>query len=199
MPSRRSPRKKPAQDRSRETVKALVTAAARILEQDGYERASVNRIAKLAGVSVGSLYQYFPTKEALAAAVGKQLGEDMIAVFSEGLPAVATLSIDEAIVEVVGRAVRAFRLNPRLREVITSQLPEALMGTAEFDAWLATAIEAYLVFHREKVRPTDPRLAATILISSVESAARAASLHGDPDDALTRELAELVRGYLVAR
>src|SRR5215469_5687650 len=63
------PRKTASQGRSRATVKALLDATARILIAEGFDKASTNRIAEVAGVSVGSLYQYFPGKEALVAAV----------------------------------------------------------------------------------------------------------------------------------
>jgi AcrR family transcriptional regulator len=63
------PSKVASQARSRATVDALVEATARILVKDGFDKASTNRIAELAGVSVGSLYQYFPSKEALVVAV----------------------------------------------------------------------------------------------------------------------------------
>ena len=63
------PRKNASQDRSRATVDALVEATARILVKEGFDKASTNRIAEAAGVSVGSLYQYFPGKEALVVAV----------------------------------------------------------------------------------------------------------------------------------
>ena len=64
-----SPRKVASQERSRSTVNALIEATARILKKDGYDQASTNRIAEVAGVGIGSLYQYFPSKEALVAAV----------------------------------------------------------------------------------------------------------------------------------
>src|SRR5690242_21861949 len=64
-----NPRKEACQERSRATVDALVQATARILVKEGFDKASTNRIAQVAGVSVGSLYQYFPSKEALVAAV----------------------------------------------------------------------------------------------------------------------------------
>jgi AcrR family transcriptional regulator len=61
---RTNPRKLASQERSRLTVDALLEATARILVKDSYDRASTNRIADAAGVSIGSLYQYFPSKEA---------------------------------------------------------------------------------------------------------------------------------------
>src|SRR5215468_399334 len=64
-----NPRKHASQERSRATVDALIEATARILVREGFDHASTNRIAEQAGVSVGSLYQYFPSKEALVAAV----------------------------------------------------------------------------------------------------------------------------------
>jgi Bacterial regulatory proteins, tetR family len=65
----RNPRKNASQKSSRATVDALIEATARILVREGFDRASTNRIAEVAGVSVGSLYQYYPGKEALVAAV----------------------------------------------------------------------------------------------------------------------------------
>jgi AcrR family transcriptional regulator len=63
------PRKQPQQQRSKAVVDTLLEATARILERSGLEETSTNEIARVAGVSVGSLYQYFPSKEALVAAL----------------------------------------------------------------------------------------------------------------------------------
>ena len=60
-----NPRKSPKQARSAATVVAVVEAAARILEAEGFAGFSTNAVAERAGVSIGSLYQYFPDKEAL--------------------------------------------------------------------------------------------------------------------------------------
>jgi AcrR family transcriptional regulator len=57
-----NPRKTPRQARARATFDAILEAAARILVNEGYDRLNTNRIAEIAGVSVGTLYQYFPTK-----------------------------------------------------------------------------------------------------------------------------------------
>ena len=67
-----SPRKSPLQERSRRTVERILDAAARIFHEQGYAGATTNDIAAEAGVSVGSLYQYFPNKDALLVALTKR-------------------------------------------------------------------------------------------------------------------------------
>ena len=62
---RTTPRKRPRQARSRATVDAILEATAQVLVAEGYDKTSTNRVAERAGVSVGSVYQYFPNKEAL--------------------------------------------------------------------------------------------------------------------------------------
>ena len=67
--TRLEPRKLPEQSRSAATVTAVLEAAARILERDGLEGYTTNAVAERAGVSIGSLYQYFPNKDALTVAL----------------------------------------------------------------------------------------------------------------------------------
>lgn len=64
-----TPRKRPRQARSAFTVDAVVEAAVRVLLAEGYARLTTRRVAEVAGVSVGSLYQYFPNRAALVAEV----------------------------------------------------------------------------------------------------------------------------------
>ena len=65
-------RKQPTQDRSTATVEAIVEAAIRILRADGWAQLTTTRVAQRAGVSVGSLYQYFPNREAIAVEIVRQ-------------------------------------------------------------------------------------------------------------------------------
>src|SRR4051794_7785660 len=78
MPSQHAlkPRRRPSQERSRETVDAIVEAAARVFEGHGYAAGTTNRIAERAGVSVGSLYQYFPNKDAILVALMRRHLDD---------------------------------------------------------------------------------------------------------------------------
>ena len=67
-----SPRKSPSQERSRQTVERILDAGARIFHEQGYAGTTTNDIADEAGLSIGSLYQYFPNKDALLAALTKR-------------------------------------------------------------------------------------------------------------------------------
>lgn len=68
-PTSTNPRKTPRQQRSRETVERILEAAAHIFNERGYTEATTNEIADEADVSIGSLYQYFPNKDALLLAL----------------------------------------------------------------------------------------------------------------------------------
>ena len=177
---RRVPRKRPAQKRSKETVRAIVEAAARILRRDGYERTNVNRVAELAGVSVGSLYQYFPSKEALVAEVARDLAERTVAVFQEGIVELALLPLRDAARGVVERAVRALRIDPRLREVILEEMPADVFDSREFDAMLDDALRLYFQFRADVIRPLNIELALAILHATVEGVAQVTSVRGIP-------------------
>jgi AcrR family transcriptional regulator len=91
-------RKSPRQSRSAATVEAILEAAARILETEGLGGYSTNAIARRAGVSIGSLYQYFPSKDAVTRALTYRrmagLAEDIAAsVADEGLEAVIRVAV----------------------------------------------------------------------------------------------------------
>jgi AcrR family transcriptional regulator len=78
-------RKQPSQQRSRDMVAQLLQAAARVIAERGLESASTNHIAEAAGVSVGSLYQYFDSKDALVEALLQQFAQRVLTVVDERL------------------------------------------------------------------------------------------------------------------
>jgi len=196
-----APRKSPRQARSAATVTAILDAAARVLGNVGYERASVNLIAEKAGVSVGSLYQYFPSKESLALAVMKRHVEAMTDVVQRDIGDLAMLPLDLAARGIVHRAVKAYALDPALRRVMAAEEPKlgALARSAEFDDLLREILTAYVEFHRDEVRPTDIRLAVRVAMTAVEAVVSQhlldADRPADHDGALEGELTALVLGY----
>src|SRR5262245_57527724 len=109
-----NPRKSASQERSRLTVNAILEATARVLMKEGYDRASTNKIAAVAGVSIGSLYQYFPSKEALVAAVSERHSHEVLQLMRDALVKVAARPIEEAVRGFVSIAIDADRLDPKL-------------------------------------------------------------------------------------
>src|SRR5580658_5824215 len=75
--ARTSVRRRPKQRRARQTVEAVLDAVVRLLKRDGSKAITTNRIAEAAGVSIGSVYQYFPDKRAIFAALHDRHAEAM--------------------------------------------------------------------------------------------------------------------------
>ena len=118
------PRKIATQRRSRVTVEALLESTARILVKEGYDKASTNRIAEVAGVSVGSLYQYFPCKEALVAALIDRHNQEVVEAVQAELAAAAGMPLAVAVRHLVTVAVKAHRVDPKLHRVLAEQIPQ---------------------------------------------------------------------------
>jgi len=69
------PRKEPKQERSRQTYQVILQGAIKVIRRDGLSKLSTNKVAEESGVSIGSLYQYFPSKQAIVAALIDQVFE----------------------------------------------------------------------------------------------------------------------------
>src|SRR5436190_3384370 len=119
---RTSPRKQPLQKRSHETVDAILAATAQVLVRHGYEGASTNRIAEAAGVSVGSLYQYFPSKEAFVLALFERHCEEIARIVERALMAEASAAIPDLVRSLVRGLLEAHRASPELHAVLTEQV-----------------------------------------------------------------------------
>jgi len=195
-------RKQPRQARSRATVEAIVEATARILREHGYAGASTNRVAKLAGVSVGSLYQYFPNKDALVMAVADQHTEEVLTL----LQAAATHSIGAPLDVSVRAFVRAFIeahcCDVRLHRALTAQIMHLGMDRfLEVQQQAVSAVRMWLELHGDQLKVKDRDMAAWMLTTTVESAVHAALLedeHRLHDPAFEHELVDLMVVYLTA-
>ena len=182
-------RKSASQERSRQTVDALLEATARVLIKEGYDRASTNRIAEVAGVSIGSLYQYFPSKEALVAAVIDRHTQEVSQVTRNALVKVAARPIEVAAREFVSLAIDAHRVNPKLHGVLAEQIPRVgRLENIEANVREGYAlVRGYLEAHRDEIDVADLDLAAFVLVTVVEALTHAAVLRRP--DILTGEKA----------
>ena len=198
---RTRPRKAPKQARARETIEAILTATAHILVREGFEAASTNRIAEEAGVSIGSLYQYFPNKESLVAVLMERHVAQMHAIFEAALPRWRSLPPRMVIHEMVEAMVRAHAVEPKLHRVLMEQIPRIgrLDRLSDVERRFEERAKAYLELHRAEIGPRNLELAAFIVIQCVEALTHAAVLY-QPERLRTGEfvdeVTELVTRYL---
>jgi AcrR family transcriptional regulator len=198
------PRKTASQQRSRVTVDALVEATARILVTEGFDKASTNRIAEVAGVSVGSLYQYFPSKEALVAAVVERHQREIMQLVRGELAEVSAQPVDKAVRKLVAAAVKAHRANPRLHRVLAEQIPRVgkLERLETFSRENFALFRNYLEGHRGELRIDDLDLASFVCVTAIEALTHNAVLHhsrtfsAEAMEALIDEGTSLVTRYL---
>lgn len=150
------PRKRPGQLRARETVDRILDAAAHILETVGYARTTTNRIATEATISIGSLYQYYPNKDAIIVAIADRHIRSITTQF--------TKQIDE------------FESQRRpIDEVVPALLSAsaALTGTSELHAFLLTGCPRTPELERQLRRfenTVTTRLAGLLVAAKVETA-----------------------------
>jgi AcrR family transcriptional regulator len=187
-------------------VDAIVDATARVLVRDGYDALSTNRVAKEAGVSVGSLYQYFPGKEALVAAVMEQHASRMqenIAERMKNAPPAATP--EDVATEMIRAMLAAQQAEPKLHRVLVEQVPRLKGGldvVRRVSQQSAALVRAWLETQRSHLREVDLDVATFILVTAVESVAHLQVLDRPKQldqEALVEELSQLVLGYLGVR
>jgi AcrR family transcriptional regulator len=174
-----SPRKSASQKRSRLTVDALLDATARVLVKEGYDKATTNRIAAVAGVSIGSLYQYFPSKEALIAAVIDRHTSKLLQLTRDALIKIAARPIEVAARELVSVGIDAHRVDPKLHRVVSEQIPRfgRIENIEAIGRDAHALVRAYLEAHRDEIDVADTDVAAFICVTVVEALTHAAVLH----------------------
>jgi AcrR family transcriptional regulator len=196
------PRRRPRQARAQVTVDAIVQATARVLVLEGYDRASTNRIALAAGVSIGSLYQYFPSKEALVAAVADAHVARMVATLTRAFDRAPASDLVHDARRMAEALIAAYRVDPKLHHVLCQEVPKVgeLRNVYAFEDWLAAEGRVRLEGLRHELRLADVDRAVFLLVHAVPGVIRAA-VQADPegiDDArLADEIAELALRYLL--
>lgn len=198
------PRKDASQERSRATVDALVEATARILVREGFDKANTNRIAEVAGASVGSLYQYFRCKEALVAAVIERHQQEIMQVVRGELAKAAMQPIEQGVRTLIAIAVKAHRIDPKLHRVLSEQIPRVgkLEKVETFSRENYALFRNYLESHRDEIRAADLDLAAFVCVTSIEALTHNAVLQhprmisDEAMEALVDDATRLVVRYL---
>jgi AcrR family transcriptional regulator len=193
------PRKRPLQTRSRETVAVILEATARILEAEGLEAANTNAIAARAGVSIGSVYQYFPDKSAIFAELIHKAEADLGDNLEMLLARTAGLALEERVGILVKAGVGQQMQSPQLARILdyleASFRTDPILKAA--DERILRLIMQLLEEHKESIaRPVSPATASDIL-SIVKGMVDGASFAGEVNAAeLEGRVILAVLGYL---
>ena len=198
---RTTARKSPKQGRSSATVEAILAATARVLSKVGFERATTNAIARVAGVSIGSLYQYFPSKEALVAALVERHVALLLALSKSLFEALRDEPVPIATRRLVESLFQLHATEPELYRVFVEQLPEVgrLKRIRDVELQLVELTREYLAAHRDAIGPRNLDLAAFIVVQTLEALSHGVIVHHPErlsDPALVDEISRLIAGYL---
>ena len=194
-------RRRPARRSGAQIVAAILQGAEQLLERGGVEQITTNRIAALAGVSVGSLYQYFPNKEAIVCELALRLDLRALEAAGAHVEAAAGRSLEES-ANITARAVLARQIgSPRLRRALQLDVPGRwLEGPREaIDERIGAMVARVLAEREAEIREGDRERMVFIIQHALEGVAEAAVARRPAyleDEAFGEELAQLLFRFL---
>ena len=195
-------RKAPRQARSTDTVETLLAAAARVLERESLAGFNTNRVAEVAGVSVGSLYQYFPNKSALVAALIDRHESALAASIESCVATHQDRSLREALLALVDIGIAQQYARPMLAAALDHEEARLPLGPRlrEYEQRIGAAVMALLQRHAAELaappQPCDVRDIFVIAKALIEADALAGRT---PSADLRDRVARALLGYLATR
>jgi AcrR family transcriptional regulator len=192
-------RKQPDQERARATMNAIVVAGARVLACEGLERASTTRIAEVAGVSVGSLYQYFANREEIIGAIIDRSSEDMLVAFHSLAGGLANLELEPMVRGAVFGLYAVSREQAKLHAPLYDQM-SATRRTHRLDCMLEAyvGVVATILKNRTDVAVCDPWVAARLIVHGSDGVIRSLVVSEDIEQAhlVLDEAVRMITRYL---
>lgn len=196
-----TPRKRPLQSRSRATVQAVLTAAAHILEERGLSGFNTNAVAERAGVSIGSLYQYFPSKDAILVALMEQsltmFSEDL----SEAIDGAPGDSLGDDLKFMLQMGLMSHLRRPNLMRLLEGEFErlEAHIDKASSHSAARGATIRLLKRYRDRIRPDAVEIMAQDIGAIAKVLMGAAGARQETDwEAVIDRTARAMVGYLGA-
>ena len=197
------PRKSPRQARSKALVTAILDATAQVLVERGYAGSSTNLIASRAGVSIGSIYQYFPNKDSLIAALRERHATDLYDTLDAVLTRRNPQSLEEKLAAIVHGWMLAHQLEPDLHRVVEQEFPffeRAHQDQIPIYRTIVERVRQLLEEHREQLLPDNLDLATWMVLQTIESLIHAATtttpLPAHKPAAIEQQIVEMLNRYL---
>lgn len=202
------PRKQPKQARSQAMVESILAAAARVLAQRGYARTNTNLVAEAAGISVGSLYQYFPNKDALFVALHKRHEQHMQSLLETSLSQLLAqgqlLSLRQAIASLIRTWIQIHQLEPELHRTLEAEFaffePDEDLSSGE--RRIQAGIRSLLELHQTEIGQPNLALATYLVMKTIEAHVHALVIEppaGLEPQALEAGLLDTVMGGLLSQ
>ncbi|MDZ7926350.1 MAG: TetR/AcrR family transcriptional regulator [Agrobacterium sp.] len=191
-------RKEPRQERSKATVDAVIHAAARILSDCGWAGFTTNRVAETAGVSIGSLYQYFPDKISIVEAVRHRHLQDCLTVMKS--VAEQQCSLPQFVEELVTGMIAVHSIHPGLHKVLLDDAPshEGMNDpNSAFEREYLGLYSKALAAHVTGGSKAESGTAALIVSDAIDGIIHNAARRGElQSPKIKREMIALVEAYL---
>ena len=195
--TKKSHRRRPKQRRAHQTVDAVLDAVVRVLKREGYKAVTTNRVAEVAGVSIGSVYQYFPDKQAIFVALHQRHIDQIDRMVETKLIENAASSLDELMRAMIEGMIDAHSADPELYELLATEVPHRADGTRDFAVRLHGAFRLALSSRAHELRKgRDVDNLVFVVTNMVESLSHAALFRRPPGLSLAAAKAEVVRSVL---
>lgn len=196
--TKKSHRRRPKQRRAQQTVDAVLDAVVRILKREGFSAVTTNRIAEVAGVSIGSVYQYFPDKQAIFVALHQRHIDQIDRMVETKLIEHAESSLDNLMRAMIEGMIEAHSADPELYELLVTEVPHRADGTRGFAMRLHGAFRLALASREHELtkgRELDELV--FVVTHMVEALSHAALFQRPPRLSLAAAKAEVVRAVVV--
>lgn len=192
-----SVRRRPRQRRARQTVVAILDAAVRLMKRKSRGSLTTNRIAEIAGVSIGSVYQYFPDKSSIFIALHQRHVEEIDRLIAATLIEHAASPLDTFVRAVIEAMIEAHTRDPELYELLRHEVPHRAGGAQDFSVRLHGVFRLALASRgHECSKSRDLDTAAFIVTHMVDSLAHGAILRRPRGLSLRAAKEEAVRAVL---
>jgi AcrR family transcriptional regulator len=195
--------RRPRQERSRETVDTILAAATRVFGREGYARTTTNRIADAAGVSVGSLYQYFPSKDAIAIELMMRYRERLVGRIAAHLGEMREATFRNVVQALIGALLHDDQIDNSLRRVLIETVlrRDARGQIAGFEERVEGLVADALRSAKDVVAIDDYELCAFVLVRAVLGVTHGALVDSPRYNtpALVDELTRLIVRYIGRR
>jgi AcrR family transcriptional regulator len=194
---RTAARRAPVQERAQVTVEAMLDAAIKLLRRGGAASITTNRIAETAGVSIGSVYQYFPNKRAIFIALHDRHIRQVDRVMERRMVESAEATLEGLIASLIDGMIEAHTVDPKLSHLLQTEVPHRANGTRDFSVRLHGAFRTALASHaRELGDRIDLDMRAFFVSNMVDALGHAILFRRPPGSSLSRARAELLRVIL---